>query len=194
MGVLAHGSPGRLARGAHQPMKNLTQSHVETGLWDTFHDAELLTFEEVSAARLISITMKADFPCPPAGAGQIIGLDFAGVRSLLVLQWEPPRSPRPSNTDHAAHDDWLAKSRDESIRLTDLLSALADDHLFVSIAGYTDSDPFRFVFEGMFANNDLGYTIVIIEADSAAVTAAGRPSSFAEWLEWGTASWEEFGK
>ncbi len=168
------------------------QSRCQTGLWDAFHDAELRAIREDHARHAVSMEFEADFPCPPRKAAHLIGLEFHGVRKFTLMRWEPPAEERPSDWDDM--EEWAKRGSLLPFTMAELREALADDWpVYVSAAGTNGVPPTRFAMYLPFGNLPLG-VLVEIDADEIRVTADGRPSSFDEWMAWGSAGWDMFSR
>jgi hypothetical protein len=165
------------------------KSRCKTGLWDAFHDAVLRSIREDEMRHTVTMEFEADFPHAPRRAGRLIGLEFAGVRELKLLRWEPPEGERTHDWD-----TWAKRGSLLPYTMSELREALVDDSpVYVSEAATNGKPPQRFSMYLPFGNLPLG-VLIEIDADEIHVTADGRPSSFEEWMAWGSAGWAKFGR
>lgn len=168
------------------------ESRCQTGLWDAFHDAELRVIREDLVRHSVAIEFLADFPHLPRKSAHLIGLEFHGVREFRLMRWEPPGEDRPSGWD--AIEEWAKRGSLLPYTMSELREALVDDSpVYVSEAATNGKPPQRFSMYLPFVNLPLG-VLIEIDADEIHVTADGRPSSFEEWMAWGSAGWAKFGR
>lgn len=167
-------------------------SRCKTGLWDAFHDGVLRSIREDEIRRTVTMEFEADFPNAPRKAGKLIGLECVGVRELKLLRWEPPTEERPHDRNDLTA--WANRGSLLPFSMAELREALVDDSpVYVSEAAANGVPPQRFSMYLPFVNLPLG-VLIEINADEIRVTADGRPSSFEEWMAWGTAGWNKFGR
>ncbi len=162
------------------------QAHTESGLWEAFHDAEILRLELDAVAQCLEIELEADFPYPPEGAASVIGLTFEEVAVVEMWRAEPVQA----GDEHVGETVW----KYVPYSLSEFRAALIEDPpANLCVAGVTFKPAVTFGFEASFLNIPL-YVACVIRAKTLIVAADGKPSSLDEWMEWGTAGWEAFGE